>query len=82
MVNEETFGLRALDLKGFPIAIAIGADVHRHCAIEKPALKRFARSVLNSGRDDNPRRVRSVENHIGIGSHHGAADIALVGKAS
>ena len=30
--------------------------------------------------DDNPRRVRSVENHIGIRSHHRPADIALIGE--
>jgi hypothetical protein len=31
--------------------------------------------------DDNPCRVRSVKNHIGIWPDHGAADIVLVSDA-
>ena len=55
-------------------------DKTRVYGYKPPALKRSARGVPNS-EDDNPRLVRSVENHIGIWPHNSAADIALSGKA-
>ena len=45
------------------------------------SLKRLAGSMPNGMDNDNPRRVRSVENHKRIWPHHSAPDIALVGEA-
>ena len=43
--------------------------------------ERTTRSVADAV-NDNPRRVRSVEDHIGIGNSDDAAEITLVGDAS